>query len=139
MTHSSSYFRRVLEQIAAAEPEELRSCVKLLDGRLVYVVVETATDDEAFWIAPDSGDVRVTTEEGRSEPAVSIRITPAVISNILQGEFTPVEAFFMGKLRARGETRDLYAFLRFFIGVAQIGLAVPATLDLILEFEAEKL
>jgi hypothetical protein len=136
--HSSEYVKRAFAEIASAQPDGLSRCVKILAGRLIHIVVETSDQDEEFYLVPDDTQVRVSTADQRNVPAVSIRLTPEVISDILQGELTPVEAFFMGKLRARGTTPSLYAFLEFFIGVAQLGVTVPSTIDLIVDFEETK-
>ena len=136
--HSSEYLKRALAEIERVEPGALSRCAKILDCRLIYIVVETPIEDEAFHLVSDNNRVWVSTVDQRDKPAVSLRLTPEVISNILQGELTPVEAFFMGRLRARGTTQSLYTFLEFFIAVAQVGVTVPATLELILEFETMK-
>src|SRR5438034_3587527 len=107
---SSEYFERVLTEAWRADPDALRRAASSLAGRLVHVVVETALQDESFYIISGSERIQISTTNSDEYPAVYIRVTPAVVRDILHGELTPVEAFFMGKLRARGTTRNLYAF-----------------------------
>jgi hypothetical protein len=135
---SRDYFQRILDEASKADPDGFRRAVASLDGRDVFVTVETALEDESFSISSDAEQLSISTTEPEKEVAVSIRINPAVLHDILHGNLTPIEAFFMGKLRARGTTRALYAVQRFFISVAQIGSGAPAMLDVIEDFEVRK-
>ncbi|MDN5855379.1 MAG: SCP2 sterol-binding domain-containing protein [Actinomycetia bacterium] len=135
---SQEYFDRLLAEASRADPGAMQRAAASLAGRLVHVVVETEEEDESFCVVHDDGSIRTSIREQQEPAAVTVRITPAVMRDILQGELTPVEAFFMGKLRARGTTRSLYAFQQFFIGVAQIGASSPVILDLIDDFEQRK-
>lgn len=135
---SNEYFHRMLAEASRADPDALQRAAASLTGRVIRLVVETAQEDESFYLVYDDGSIHVLTTAEPEEPSVTVRITPAVVRNILQGELTPVEAFFMGKLRARGTTRNLYAFQRFFLDFAEIGASSPAILDLVDDFEQRK-
>ncbi len=135
---SIEYFRRMLDEAAKTDPDALRRAAASLAARSVHIIVETESADEEFHLLSDGERISVSSVEQEQEPAVTVRVTPAVVRDILQGELTPVEAFFMGKLRARGTTRNLYAFQQFFIAVAQIGSVSPTILDIIDDFELRK-
>jgi len=135
--HSREYFRRILTTAAEKDSGRYRRAAAELRGKIVQVIIEAA-NDEQFYIAGDSeGRTEIKSANSRKID-IFLRLPPGTLRSILEGAETPVEAFFLGHLRAKGHTRDLYALHAFFIRLAEIAAGTPEILDIVEAFQTAK-
>jgi hypothetical protein len=104
----------------------------------VEVIIEAAGDDLFYLVGDRAGKVHVRTRRPSGNVDIFMRLPAGSIRNILEGAETPVEAFFLGHLRARGHTRDLYTLHAFFLALAEIAVASPDIQKVVEAFQAEK-
>jgi SCP-2 sterol transfer family len=136
--HSRDYVRRLLRAAADADAGRYRRATQPLLDKIVHVVVETVVDEE-FYIAADDACLGVHARNAwQAQPDIVVRVSPKALRRILEGHETPVEAFFMGNLRARGSTKDLYILHAAFVALAEIAITSPDIQNIIEEFQAAK-
>jgi putative sterol carrier protein len=100
--------------------------------------METAVDEDLYLFGEDGDSIRVSARKIGGAPDLAVRISPSVLRRILEGQETPVEAFLMGNLRARGATADLYMLHALFIAIAEIAVTSPEIREIIEDFQAAK-
>ena len=135
--HSREYVRRLLRAAEKADPNRYARAIQPLRGKVVQVVVETSVDEELF-VTADDGGAGVRARHQGAAPDVVVRASPTALKRILEGHETPVEAFFMGNVRARGTTKDLYALHALFVALAEIVVSSPESQEIVEEFQRDK-
>jgi putative sterol carrier protein len=135
--HSREYVRRLLRAAEDADPDRYARAIKPLQDKVVHVVIETAVDEE-FYVFADHGGIGVHTRSDGEAPDLLVRVSPKALRRILEGHETPIEAFFMGNLRARGSTKDLYMLHALFVALAEIAVTSPEIQEIIEEFQTAK-
>ena len=136
--HSGEYFRKIFEAAARTDINRYNRVTAQLRGKTVQVIIEGATDEQFYLVGDANGMTKIMTQDPGGKTQVFLRLPPGTIRNILEGGETPVEAFFMGHLRAKGHTRDLNALHTFFLGMAEIAVAAPEILDILEAFDSAK-
>jgi putative sterol carrier protein len=135
--HSREYLGRILRVASATDPHAFTRGAGRLEGLALHITVEAQTDESFYLVGAESALV-VRARRPSGEVSVAVRLSPEVVRSILEGEETPVEAFFLGHLRARGSTRNLYALHAFLIALAEIAVASHEIQELIEEFQSAK-
>ncbi len=135
--HSREYVRRLLRAAEDADPDRYVRAIQPLQDKVIHVIIETAVDEE-FYISADDGGIGVHTRSDGEAPDLLVRVSPKALKRILEGHETPVEAFFMGNLRARGSTKDLYMLHALFVALAEIAVTSPEIQEIIEEFQTAK-
>jgi putative sterol carrier protein len=137
LQHSSAYFLQILETAAQEDETRFRAGVKKLKRKTVDVIIEARKDERFFLVANTDHTLEI--KPSHPETAdIQLRISPGWFRKILEGEETPVEAFFFGHLRAKGITRDLYCLHAFFIDLAEIAVKSPRVQRLVAAFHRAK-
>ena len=136
--HSREYVRRLLQAASKADPERYSRASQLLRGKVLHVVVETAVDEDLYLFGEDGNKIRLRARATGGAPDLMVRISPGALRRILEGQETPVEAFLLGNLRARGATKDLYMLHALFIAIAEIAVTSPEIHEIIEDFQAAK-
>jgi putative sterol carrier protein len=136
--HSREYVRQILRAAALTDSQQLGRATRQLSGKVVRVVIEAENDEEFYVVSGDDGSFDVRGAKGTAAPNMTIRISPRALRQILEGEETPVEAFFLGNLRAKGTTKDLYLLHALFIALAEIAVRSPEVQEVIEEFQTAK-
>jgi putative sterol carrier protein len=135
--HSREYVRRLLRAAQAADPDRYARVMQPLRDKVVQVVIETDVDED-FYIRSDGGAIGVHARSDGEALDLVVQVSPKSLKRILEGHETPVEAFFMGNLRARGSTNDLYMLHALFVGLAEIAVTSPEIQEIIEEFQIAK-
>jgi putative sterol carrier protein len=136
--HSREYFRRILEAAAGNDAARYQRVAAHLRGKTVQVIIEAVDDEQFYLVGGSNGKANIQTRNPGAKTDIHLRLPPGAIRGILEGAETPVEAFFLGHLRAKGHTRDLYALHAFFLGLAEIAAVEPKILDILEAFDAAK-
>jgi hypothetical protein len=135
--HSREYFRQIMKIAADRDLPRLRKATAHLRGKTVEVIVEAARDERFYLEGGSDGTAAIRARAGK-DIDIFLRVPPGSIGSVLEGIETPVEAFFLGHLRARGHTRDLYGFHAFFLALAEIAVVSPEIQDLVESFRRTK-
>jgi SCP-2 sterol transfer family len=129
------YFERLLASAATADPVNYRRLVREFAGRTTRVLMEET--NEEFYVRGTTAGLRVAKRRPMGDIQTRVTISHQVIADILSGVETPVEAFFLGHLRAQGTTAELYQLHRLFITMAEIAVHSEAVQKLVEEFMNE--
>ena len=136
VVHSSEYIRRILRTANEEDASRFKNGVKKLKRKSVHVTIESLSDEQFTLVSTeDSIDV---VQKSAGQTDIALRISPSSFRRILEGDETPVEAFFFGHLRAKGLTRDLYGLHAFFLALAEIAVTSPKLQTLVEEFQDAK-
>jgi putative sterol carrier protein len=135
--HSRDYVRRLLRVAEGADPHRYARAVRPMQDKVLQIVIEAAVDEE-FYISASVGGLAVHARDEADTPDLVVRVSPRALKRILEGHETPVEAFFMGNLRARGSTKDLYMLHALFVALAEIAVTSPEVQRIIEEFQLAK-
>jgi len=136
--HSREYIRRILKAASAKDPGRYKRAAARLRGKTVHVIIETAEDEQVYLIGGDDGRLNIASRSPKEKVDVFLRIPPLSIRKVLEGVETPVESFFLGHLRAKGHTRDLYTLHAFFLDLAEIAVASNEIQDIVESFQTTK-
>lgn len=129
---SRAYLKEILERAATLKPSEYKRVVQGFRGKLARVWLEEG--EEEFYIKGDDRQILVLLKKPRGVVNLKLAVSRTVLAGILEGKETPVEAFFLGNLRAQGTTHDLYQMHKLFINMAEIAVGSPKILALVEEF-----
>jgi putative sterol carrier protein len=136
--HSSEYVRRILEVAADKDPSQYRRAAERLRSKTVQVTIEAARDERFYLIGGQDSSLDIKGRNRNDKTDIVLRTSPGSLRKILEGVETPVEAFFFGHLRAKGNTRDLYSLHAFFVALAEIAVASPDIQSIIESFQRAK-
>jgi hypothetical protein len=117
---AGAILKQVLADAAIEDPARYQKIVKGFHGKIARVLFEDS--NEEFHVRGDDLGISVVVRQPTKAINIKITLSREVISNILRGQETPVEAFFLGHLRAEGSTNDLYQLHRLFISMAEIAV-----------------
>ena len=98
------FLERCLDAIAKEAPVAYRLVVRALGGRAIAITI----GEEIATLAMASGEHRIARDAG-SGCAVELALTDAVISRLLEGRCTVLDAVLGGDLVLRGSADDLAA------------------------------
>ena len=136
-THSREFVRRIIKAAAKEHPDRYGLAEAKLHSKTIHITIEAAEDEEFYLIGDDDG-LFVRSRKGNNRVDIIVRVSPESLEKILIGFETPVESFFQGHLRAKGETRDLYALHAFFLHLAEIVAVSPQIQDIVESFQTTK-
>lgn len=112
--------KELLQQAAAEDRSGYEKIVRAFRGKVASVLLEET--DEHFYIRGDVGNILAVKGVPPAKPSIDLILSRRIIGDILTGKETPVEAFFLGHIRAKGTTRDLYQVHSLFISMAEIAV-----------------